>query len=222
MPPTVSPPELPQILVVRRQDDAGPAARTVGSAVAEEARFVGLHRPVEVVEVRILAERLGVGRGGLGVGLGADDLGLLQALRLDRARLLLAGGAHPLIGRVERRPLGKVGALDPDVDDLGAILDGDAVERVSDIVHHLAALGAEQGRERPPAELVAQRRAEDRPQLLADILLGSRGDIHAQRVDDPVAGIGVDLEPQLVGRQHLLVLHLDRLDALVDPDDAAR
>ena len=54
------PPELPQILIVRRQDDAGPAARVVGGAVAEEARFVGLHRPVEVVEVRILAERLGV------------------------------------------------------------------------------------------------------------------------------------------------------------------
>ena len=43
--------------------------------------------------------------------------------------------------------------------------------------------------------------------------------IHQQRIDDPVAGEGVDLEPALVGRQHLLALHVDVLDALVDPHD---
>src|SRR5688500_19770983 len=98
-------PELAQILVFRRQDDAGPAARIVGAAVAEEARLVGLHRAVEIVEFRILAERSGIGRRRFGVGLGPDDLGLLQPLRLDRARLLLAGGSHALIGRIVSRPL---------------------------------------------------------------------------------------------------------------------
>ena len=55
--------------------------------------------------------------------------------------------------------------------------------------------------------------------MLADPLLGARRDVHPQRIDDPVAGEGVDLEAELVGREDLLVLHVDRLDALVDPDD---
>jgi hypothetical protein len=109
--------------------------------------------------------------------------------------------------------------LDAHVDDLGAILAGDPVQRVLDIVHHLAALGAEQGGEGLAAELVAQRRGEDRPQLVRDVLRGLRRDVHAQRIDDPVAGEGVDLQPLLVGGEHLLVVHPDRLDALVDPDD---
>ena len=43
--------------------------------------------------------------------------------------------------------------------------------------------------------------------------------IHAQRIDDAVAREGVDLEPPLVGRQHLLALHVDVAHALVDPHD---
>ena len=70
-----------------------------------------------------------------------------------------------------------------------------------------------------PAKLVANFRAEDRPQLLGQLLLGAGADVHQQRIDDPVAGEGVDLEPALVGRQHLLALHVDVLDALVDPHD---
>ena len=34
-----------------------------------------------------------------------------------------------------------------------------------------------------------------------------------------IARIGIDLEPQLVGRQHLLPLHVEIEHALVDPDD---
>ena len=51
------------------------------------------------------------------------------------------------------------------------------------------------------------------------LLLGAGADVHQQRIDDPVAGEGVDLEPALVGRQHLLALHVDVLHALVDPHD---
>ena len=51
------------------------------------------------------------------------------------------------------------------------------------------------------------------------LLLGAGADVHQQRIDDPVAGEGVDLEPALVGRQDLLALHVDVLDALVDPHD---
>ena len=80
-------------------------------------------------------------------------------------------------------------------------------------------LGREQRRERLLAELVADFRAEDRPQLLVELLLGAGADVHQQRIDDPVAREGIDLEPALVGREDLLALHVDVLDALVDPDD---
>src|SRR5688572_17902406 len=109
--------ELLQILIVRRQDDIGPSARILGAAGADEARLVGLHGAVEIVELRILVEGAGVGVRGLGVGLGADDLRLLEALRLDRARFLLARRAHPLIGGIKRRAVGQIGALDAHVDD---------------------------------------------------------------------------------------------------------
>src|SRR5438067_367590 len=39
------------------------------------------------------------------------------------------------------------------------------------------------------------------------------------RIGDPIAREGVHLEAALVGRDHLLALHVDVLNALVDPDD---
>ena len=56
--------------------------------------LIALHRPVEIVEIGVLAEARGISSRGVGVGLGADDLCLLGALGADRARLLLARGAH--------------------------------------------------------------------------------------------------------------------------------
>ena len=53
--------------------------------------------------------------------------------------------------------------------------------------------------------------------MLGQLLLGAGADVHQQRVDDAVAGEGIDLEPPLVGRDDLLALHVDVLDALVDP-----
>src|SRR3546814_14771433 len=47
----------------------------------------------------------------------------------------------------------------------------------------------------------------DRAQCRGDVLAVLGGDHHAQRIDDPVTRERVDLEPQLVGRQHLLALH---------------
>jgi hypothetical protein len=37
-----------------------------------------------------------------------------------------------------------------------------------------------------------------------------------QRIDDPVAGEGVHLKPKLVGREHLLPVHVDAEYPLVD------
>ena len=72
-------PELPQIFVVRRQDHDDAPGASIPSVPKRDP--VGLHRPVEIVEVRILAEALGIDAGGLGIGIGADDLRLLGALR---------------------------------------------------------------------------------------------------------------------------------------------
>src|SRR3546814_21143830 len=50
-------------------------------------------------------------------------------------------------------------------------------------------------------------------------LFRSRSDIHAQRIDDAIAGESIDLKSELVCREHLLTFHLDALDAFVDPHD---
>src|SRR3546814_4956559 len=74
----------------------------------------------------------------------------------------------------ERRAVGQVGVADAHVDDLDAILVGDALKPGLDIIHHLAAFGAEQRDERPHAQLAPQRRAEDRLELFGDALFGRR------------------------------------------------
>ena len=55
-----------QIVVLRRQNDGG--RRRLLIAIAEEGRLVRLHRPVKVIEFRILAEGSGIGAGGIGIG----------------------------------------------------------------------------------------------------------------------------------------------------------
>src|ERR1700747_3615313 len=68
--------ELAQIVVVRGQHDgAGALVRGV-----HEGGPVGLHRPEEVVEGRVLAKAVGIDLGGLGLGFGLGDLGVLLAL----------------------------------------------------------------------------------------------------------------------------------------------
>ena len=89
-------------------------------------------------------------------------------------------------------------------------------ERDLDIVHHRAALGREQGGEGALAELVAQRRTEDRRELRLQFILGADRGVHAHRIGDAEARERVDLQPLLVGRQHLLALHVHAEDALVD------
>ena len=74
--------------------------------------------------------------------------------------------------------------------------------------------------EGPLAELVAQRRAEDRRELLLQPLLGADRGVHAHRIGDAETREGVDLEPLLVGRQHLLAFHVHAENALVDILDA--
>ena len=100
-----------------------------------------------------------------------------------------------------------------------AILAGDPVQRGADAVHDALPFGSEQRGEFDPAKLVANLGAKDWPQLLGQLLLGAGADVHQERIDDSIASEGVDLQPALVGRKHLLTLHVHVLDALVDPDE---
>src|SRR3954452_19016723 len=90
--------EFLQIVILRRQNDRG--RRRLLLAVADERRLVALHRPIEIVEIGVLAEARGIGLGRVRIGLGADDLRLLGALCADGAGLLETGGAHALERRL--------------------------------------------------------------------------------------------------------------------------
>src|SRR3546814_4154439 len=76
---------------------------------------------MEIVEFGVLAIARGIDARRFAIGGAADDLRFLLSFGADRDRLLLPRGAHPVIRRLTRRTLGQVGALDQDVDDLGAI-----------------------------------------------------------------------------------------------------
>src|SRR4051812_39374630 len=83
--------EFLQIVVLRRQDDGCPCDFVL--PVADECNLVALHRAVEIVEIRVLAEARGISARGIGIGLGADDRRLLCSLGADRAGFLQARGA---------------------------------------------------------------------------------------------------------------------------------
>src|SRR5690606_33741136 len=91
-------PELPEIIIIRRQDSGG-----FSRIIRREAGLVRLHGAVEIIELRVLAEASRIDFGGVGIGLRADDLGALGAFRPDRQRFLLARGAHALESALQRR-----------------------------------------------------------------------------------------------------------------------
>src|SRR5207302_8796557 len=201
----------------RRQNDGG--RRHLILPVADERRLVALHRAVKIVELRVFAEACSVDLGRVGVGLRADDLRLLAALGEYRTGLLLARGPHAVEGGVQRRAVGKIGALDAYVQHLDTVLARDPVQGIAHAIHNPLPLGRQERGEFDPAELVANFGAEDRPQLRRELLFIAGADVHQQRIDDRIAREGVHLEAALVGRDHLLALHVDVLNALVDPDD---
>src|SRR3546814_6300899 len=92
--------------------------------------------------------------------------------------------------------------------------------RISDWSSDVCSSDLEQGREGALAKLVAQRRTEDRRKLRLQFLFGADRGVHAHRIGDAEAREGVDLQPLLVGRKHLLALHVHAEDALVDILDA--
>ena len=73
--------------------------------------------------------------------------------------------------------------LDPDVDDLDAVILGELLQPDLDIIHQLPTLRAEQCPEIDLAEFGAQRRREQRRQLVGDSALGAVA--QADRADQP-------------------------------------
>src|SRR3546814_13543603 len=62
--------------------------------------------------------------------------------------------------------------------------------------------------------------SSDLRKLRLQFLFGADRGVHAHRIGDAKTREGVDLQPLLVGRQHLLALHVHAEDALVDILDA--
>src|SRR3546814_15063634 len=116
--------------------------------------------------------------------------------------------SHPVVRRLECRAFGQVGALDPHVDDLGAIFLRLAIERYLDIVHHRAALGREQGREGALANPAAQRRPADRPTLRMLFLFGPVRGLHTHRICAADARESVHLHPLMVRQPTRLLSHM--------------
>ena len=207
---------------------------------AGEGRVVGGHRAVEGEEVRVFAIGIGVDLVALGIALAAIGVGLLLRLAdehhhvavglgLDRLLLLLALGTvlgrlagalrvHPgedLLGDLPRQ----VGTADADVDRLDAEALRLGVHLVADLGHQLGAVVAHDLRQVGLAEHAADRRVHDVAELAVGLPRGLDRLVELERIDDSVAQEGVDLDPRVVGGQHLLVRRLQVEDALVEVDD---
>ena len=118
--------------------------------------------------------------------------------------------------RILRR---QVGALDAHVDDVDAEALGARLHLVADVGHQLVALVAHDVDDRGLRQRAAQRRIQHAAELRVGALDVEHRLIEPQRIGDPVAHEGVDLEPLVLGDQHLLPLVVEREDALVDVDD---
>src|SRR3546814_13959697 len=103
--PDRTPLELLKIFVAWRKNDTGFAL----SVLFDKGPAIGLHRPVEGIELRVLAETFGIDAGRLRIGVGPDNLRLLVALRADGGGFQPHGRPPPLAPAVERRPLGPLG-----------------------------------------------------------------------------------------------------------------
>src|SRR3546814_690761 len=90
--PDRTPLELLKIFVAWRKNDTGFAL----SVLFDKGPAIGLHRPVEGIELRVLAETFGIDAGRLRIGVGPDNLRLLVALRADGGGFQPSGRPHPL------------------------------------------------------------------------------------------------------------------------------
>ena len=135
----------------------------------------------------------------------ADDLGSLGGFGADRSGFLLARVGACARKRCERVPSGKSARL-MRTRDLGAYCRAPGRGRCGHF-HHALALGDSKG-ERPLAELVAK--LEPRIGCSAWLTRSGLGRECTCSADRRFgSGESVDFETQLIGRQHLLTIHVD-------------
>ena len=93
------------------------------------------------------------------------------------------------------------------------------IEVASYVLHHALPFRRQERGERLLAQFVADFGTEDRHERRAKAFLVAGADVHQQRIDDSVARERIHFETALVGRKHLLSIHVDGLHSFVDPDD---
>ena len=218
-------------LVVRRQHHAG--------VVVSEGFALGLHGPIEGVELGVAAVGLArdsVDRGvaltaqdlgltlrlredhhALAVCAGADALGLLGALRPELFGLALAFRLHALIDGLAGL-LRQIGAADAHVDHVGAEAGGLTVRLVPDLGHELRALAGEHGDRLDRAEHLPRAAVEDRAELRRRHCLIADGLEEAQGIDACLSALrihplGVDCVRRMASESilHVVCVCINRI-----------
>ena len=189
---------------------------------ALEGAAVGLHRAVELEELRVLPEGVGEDAVALALALTANDLGLPDGVRLDLDDLAVGDGADALRRLVAARaqPLGlglalgahagegllahlggKIGAADADVLDREAEARCLRLQASVDLAHHLGARLGQRRLEAATTIDAANGILEAGAQPVLDQLQVARSGLpEAHRVVDLVGDEGVhDVEPAARG-----------------------
>src|SRR4029450_12805342 len=78
--------------VVEIAEEVGVRAQDHGRSAGAAGLLLGLHAPVEGIEILILVEGLGIDPGGLAIGLALQDLGLEPGFGLDDGDLAVGRG----------------------------------------------------------------------------------------------------------------------------------
>ena len=148
--------------------------------------------------------------GAVAVGLGLDPLRPFVALRAQFLGLALALGLHAVVRSPGwSRTAGRRGGSRTSSTETpsGAAFAATSVLIASRICPRSSVSRA---RERRLAERAARSRADDQAELHVRSVGRPQRLIEAERIDDPVAGVGLHLEPLLVAHDRLLDLRLEQ------------
>ena len=155
--------------------------------------------------------------GTLAVGGGGDgllDLFTLGAQLVGDALALRSHARENVVGDL----LGQVGAPDAHVDDLDAEGFACLVHVVLDVAHDVVALGRQQVGQGVAAHHLADAGVQGAAQTVAQARFVVDRLQEAQRIDDAVAGEGIDVDALLVRQDHFLGIRVEIEDALVELD----
>ena len=130
-------------------------------------------------------------------------------------RLALTLGLHPLEHRFGVL-LRQIGPAQLDVDDRHADALGLLIDLSPDLLHQLGPVVAHHFEEAGIRQHRAHRRRQERVEALIAALHGANTLVEAHRIDDAIAGEGVDHQTLLVRRDQLLRIEVEIENALVE------